>query len=151
MRIPPLAAVLAALVLVAVAGCDGGPAADADPPETVDGMELVVYEDDRLSFAHPEGWDVEVAEGDEQRVRVELRDSGADHAEAVIEAGWPFVAAAVEADLERTVRMFGREPDEPEISDFQQRSIEVPGAEEALLESYVQTDWVIGEEIPART
>lgn len=151
--------VLGALVVLAAVllACDGPvtptvpDAAPTIPPQRVDGSELEVYEDDRLSFVYPGGWELEVDEGDEQRVRVEKREGGAASAEAVILASWPFLAAAVEADLERLIRQFGREPEEPEIIDFEQRRIDVPGADEAALQRFIHTDWVIGEEITAQT
>lgn len=144
---------LLAMFGLGLVGCDGddGPA-DVDPtetgvPQSVDGMRLEVYEDDRLSFVYPREWDVEVAEGDEQQVRIQPRESGDGYPEAIILAVWPFVHSE---DLDDAVDFYGRKAKEPQISDFEQRSIEVSGSNRAILQTFIATDGVPGENIPAR-
>lgn len=141
-----LATVVAgALVVALVAGCgerDGGGSADGDREAAPEGS--VRYEDDRIAFTHPDGWLVEVDEGDEQRVRVQLRDEE-DEPIAAVHVTWPVIHG--DAPLEAFTTFFGVTDEELTVDELDESEPEVVGASETLLQRYRVTSADLGEDV----
>lgn len=139
--------ILMLVTMLAAGACESGELDEDEPPEGLGDIELVPYEDERLSFLRPDGWEETTSEEDEEhKVRVELRPRGADHLHALITAVWPLPPYE---DLDALTKLFGARSDNPGVSGFEEQSIDVTGADEAVLQRFRSTEAVAEAEKPA--
>jgi hypothetical protein len=127
----PLLVALSVAAL-AIAACTNGD--EAAPPPTLDGIDLAAYDGPRLSFAYPASWDLDVSEGVEGRIRVEMSDEPDGPLLAAALAAWPILHDDPD-DFDRFVELFGTEAGDG-IEGLANQDVEVTGATEALLQTY---------------
>jgi hypothetical protein len=134
-----------ALLLIACTGDDTAAEGNDAPPSDLD---LTTFENDRLSFVYPAGWEIVERDddGDERRALIEAPEGDeGQYPDGRIFVVWPIIPGD---DLERAIGFFSPDPDQDEVTDLDQQDIEVPGATEAVLQTFVATDAVPDDDTP---
>lgn len=130
-----------AIVALLALGAACSPASQADPPEPgpTGGAQ---WDDGRVSFTYPQGWEVtEEGGADEYTVRIEppgARDEDPDFPTGTIVLWWPFVG---QQSLEAVVNHWGVDDDDSAVTDLEEQDIELPGASGALRQDYRVQDF----------
>lgn len=126
--------VSSAVLALLVAACSPATQADAPGP---DGSSGAQWDDGRVSFTYPDGWEVtEEGGAAEYTLRIEppgARDQDPDVPTSAIVLFWPFLG---QQSLEAVANHWGADTDDPVVSDVEEQDIELSGASEALRQDY---------------